>query len=273
MSDRVGTPAIDFLESRAGMLAKTQASTRREDVASLVPQADGIVKDAQDELAQDQKLANDAQAKYLKKFSPFSMSRESRAFKIEIVTPAQQHLHAAQLALSHAQAVRDSVKQEAQPVEVRRQFSSGICGIYNEASGKVEWKSQIDGGVAGAYDSATKQVQWASQIDGGAAIVRLQNGTLVPKTQIGMGIAGYVDPQTHDAKFITDFASGVAAIVDDKGVLHKESHFQSGVAGYIDPADGQAKFTDPSFHEGVAVIYRYGDTYRSSCGYAPSDEN
>jgi hypothetical protein len=272
MSDRVGTHAIDFLESRAAILVKTQARTRREDVATLIPQASKLVADSEAELAQDKQIASDAATKFRQKFSASPMSREAQAYKIEIVTPAQQHVHAAELALKHARAARESVVREAQPVEVRSLFGGGICGVYNELTGKVDWKTQIDGGIAGVYDPVKADVQWVSQLGGGAAVVREASGEIVSKRTIGSGIAGYVDPATGKAQFITDFDSGVAAIVDDKGVLHQESHLLNGVAAYVDPADGKVKFTDPKYHEGVAAVYRYGNSYRSSCGYAPADD-
>ncbi|HSI03756.1 MAG: hypothetical protein ACAI38_20605 [Myxococcota bacterium] len=161
-----------------------------------------------------------------------------------------------------------------EPIEFRYSFNSGICGVYNEATKRVVWTTEPNGGVTGLYNPNTQRVDWYRAPRQAIAAVRdPQTGNVQTRRNLSGGVAGVVDPATNAPRFeFGRFGEGVGMVVDPATNQVEVNRSRQGpVVGYINPETGRFDFRSASL-DGIAVVYRDGDTYRSSCSYVPSPE-
>ena len=162
----------------------------------------------------------------------------------------------------------------ADGIEFRYSFSSGICGVYDEANKRVLWTTEPNGGVTGLYNPNTRRVDWYRAPRQGVAAVRDPvSGDVTVRRSFNGGVAGVVDPATNAPRFeLGRFGEGVGMVVDPATNRVEVSRSRNGpVVGFIDPATGRFDLRSASM-DGMAVVYRDGDTYRSSCSYVPGPE-
>ena len=273
MSNTVTPPSLDL---RIQTLSERQAATRREHVDQLVPDAEALAGESEQAEAAAV-LARDAA---VREFNSRYSARERALARLpgtqpadlgraELVAPAEARLATARTTAARARALRDSIRTEAQPVGVRTSYSSGICGVYNEATGKVEWREQFGRGVAGAYDPATRRVRWESHF-GAIDLIRDPTTGRIERGTGVSGVAGYVDPRTQRARFETA-VHGHAVVVDRQGNIHRQNNVSGAIVGWLDPASGEPKFQSGRFNDGAAVVYRDGNTYRNDCSFYDDD--
>ncbi len=264
------------LDLRIQSLSDRQAATRRGHVEQLIPEANTLAAESDQAETAALQARDAAVREFTSRFSRVERARArfpgrqaAEIGRAEIVAPAEARLAAAKTTAARARALRDSIRAEAQPVEVRTSYSSGICGVYNETSGKVEWREQFGRGVAGAYDPATRSVRWETHFSG----IDLVRDPTTGRIERGIGVsavAGYVDPQTNRARF-EPAVHGHAVVVDGQGQIHRANNVSGSIVGWVDPVTGQAKFQSGYFNDGAAVVYRDGDTYRSDCSFYDDD--
>lgn len=270
---------MSTIDSRIDALSAEQARTRRENVRNLVPAAEQLVNETSAALRAAEADVVEREAAYQRRHGSIARltrglfgNAASSEWKAS-VAPAKTTAANLSAAKRRADALRAEIAAEAVPVETRTSYRTGICGVYNEDTGKVEWRTAYNTGVAGAYDPNKREVVWATQYEGGAAaIYDPTTRSVKTETSYHTGLTTYLDPATQRPKVERAYGHGLASVVDNAGKVHVQRTYHSGVSGYKD-ADGTARFTVPAYNTGVATVYRDGDTYRSSCSFAPYDDD
>ncbi len=132
------------IATRCDELERVAATTRRENMTSLKPRAKALVDRAEKVTTELYEAVTEA-------------LKESNG---AVVASLQERLITASDLADRVRQLHESIDAEAEDVEVRTLHDIGICGVYNELTGKVEWKQEGKQGLSGRYNPTTKRIDW-----------------------------------------------------------------------------------------------------------------
>ncbi len=278
MSSKAGDYTPAELASRVNKLHTQVQTTRRENLAGLIDEIDGLAQRISTELNLDQAVLDREKARYKEAFSffdrinPFNTERQ-KAHKRN-VTPASDEVKQDRALLTRCCELLEWVRNASQPIEWRTNWHGGISGAYNEHTGQVEWRESWHTGIAGVYHPDRQCVEWREQWKHGiAGVFNPVTREIEWRDNWHGGIGGVFNPKTQAVEWRESWHHGVCGIYNPatESVEWKES-WKAGVAGAWSPQTKNVQWHE-AWHHGVACIYYDGTTYRSSGSYYGDEDD
>lgn len=253
------------------MEAKVKRS-RREDLASLVPEMERLAESIRVEHKLDSEALEAEKSRIRQEFSllqrlnPFdSQRREAQRQKLE---PVRREVAVDKQLLVRCCERLEWVRNASKPIEWRTRWDGGVAGVYNEATGQVEWREAWHAGVAGVYHPDERRVIWREQWKHGVAgVFNPVTREVEWKESWHGGVAGVFHPKLQEVQWRTSWHHGVCGIYNPitESVEWREA-WKSGIAGAWCPQLKQVQWHDQWQH-GVACVFYDGSTYHGSGSY------
>eukprot|EP00924_Labyrinthula_sp_SR-Ha-C_P015091 snap_masked-scaffold_9-processed-gene-7.52-mRNA-1 protein AED:1.00 eAED:1.00 QI:0/-1/0/0/-1/1/1/0/314 len=237
--------------------------TRREELHSLLKQAQDLLNSAQNYFAIQKKTVLYHKKVFKKKFNALTRgfkSSGSQEYKKQFLEPNEKKLKLWEDLANDLQFLWNKLLRETQSIEIRSKRDGGVCGVYKENDGQVEWQEGLHHGVCGVYHPYYEEIEWKQIFNQSVCGVwNPQQEEIQWRASATGGVNGCYNPMTRNVEWREHKGSGVCGVYNPvEEMVQWNSCPSGGIVGWYDQRERKIHWHKSRYHGLGAIVQKAG---------------